>query len=113
MRYIKGRCVGLNNPNDPFEFFAISLFEKFYKSLKLEVLIFKKFIPYAYVWSFFSFYKINRQDAKKILKIWVDRRLCEYVKFAGIRINEKIVNEVLKSMVNNTTSEGVEENESK
>ncbi|MEM5832500.1 MAG: hypothetical protein QXT38_04315 [Candidatus Aenigmatarchaeota archaeon] len=110
MQNIKNRYNDLNTSNDPFEFFAISLFEKFCRSLKLETLLFRKFIPYAYVWSFFGYYKINRHDAKKILKFWVDRRLCEYVKFTGIRINEKIANEILNSMVNNAASEKVEKN---
>ncbi|MEM5875298.1 MAG: hypothetical protein QXW01_00270 [Candidatus Aenigmatarchaeota archaeon] len=106
---MENKPCDLNIPEE-VEHFALSLFRRLCESIRKEYLIFEKTIPYSFVWSFFSFYKIGRTDAKKIIKLWIEKKLCEYVKFSGIRINEKIANEILKSMVNNAASEKVEKN---
>lgn len=91
MNQIKYRNEFLNTPNkvnsDDFNLntFAIYLFEKLKESISKQP-IFSEKIPFAYIWSFFSFYKINKKDAKKVVRIWVELGLCDYVRFRGIKI---------------------------
>ncbi|MFH7903925.1 MAG: hypothetical protein QW409_03170 [Candidatus Aenigmatarchaeota archaeon] len=66
--------------------FAINLFEKFVQITRKEYLIFERVIPFSYVWSFFSYYKIGKKDAKEIIKIWESLGLCKIHRFHGIRI---------------------------
>ncbi|MEM0476509.1 MAG: hypothetical protein QW367_02625 [Candidatus Aenigmatarchaeota archaeon] len=66
--------------------FAENLFEKFVQVVRKEYLIFERVIPFSYVWSFFSYYKIGKKDAKEIIKIWETLGLCKIHRFHGIRI---------------------------
>ncbi|MEM5853326.1 MAG: hypothetical protein QW228_03080 [Candidatus Aenigmatarchaeota archaeon] len=83
---MKNRLEGTNTPT--FEVFALEIFEKFYNTLPLPYKLMGKVIPFAYINSFFSWFKIRKEEKKLILKVWQEKNLCRIRRFHGISLVE-------------------------
>lgn len=100
---MENRPRDLNIPKE-VEYFARSLFLKLCESTRREYLIFEKVIPFSFIWSFFSFYRIGKKDAKKIIKIWKEIGLCEIAKVHGIRIPREVSDKIVLELAKQDTS---------
>jgi len=81
---MKDNWENFNNPI--FKAFAFDLFQKFYNTLPLPYKLMGKVIPFAYVNSFFSWFKIGRKEKWAILRIWEGEKLCRIRRFHGISL---------------------------
>lgn len=80
----------LTQINHSFEdFYYRDLFQKFLKDFP-KARILNKTIEFYLVYQWFSYYRIEKQEARKILKEWESRGFCKLVQFHGIKISSLI-----------------------
>ncbi|MFH8119823.1 MAG: hypothetical protein QXS37_03405 [Candidatus Aenigmatarchaeota archaeon] len=100
---MKDSCENFNIP-ECIQAFAKELFRRFYSNIRRDYILFQKTVPFVFVWEFFSFYKIGKKDAKKILKIWANLGLITLVKFHGVRLREGVEQEIISDLANEDTN---------
>ena len=90
VRMIKIRsnvCLPKVDYNSMNKFYHRKMFERFVHCLNSSPYRIRKSCPFNYIYSFFSYLKIDKQTARIIIDFWIGERWCERSKYYGLRLN--------------------------
>jgi len=68
------------------QFYHRQLFEKFFSAVNNSPYKLKPSCPFNFVYSFFSYLKIDKKTAREIIKFWVSTKWCQRAKYYGIKV---------------------------
>ena len=67
--------------------FCKELFEEFKNNVENSPFRLKT-CPFSFVYSFFSYSKIEKRIAREIIKQWIDNKWCHRAKYHGLKLNK-------------------------
>lgn len=82
--------------------FSKELFHKFLKELPSFYSILNKTVPFSYCYWWFSWRKIDKATARKILRQWNSLGFCHIVPYHGLRVSSNFKDKDLKEDANST-----------